>query len=125
MRERLNEIVARTHGMGEQVDVAIVYGSRAEEVLRFVRSNENDLIVLASHPIDASQPYRSRRREGAECRVGLEKRINTLPRHASMLQLAVDGEGRGMFQRRFRWSSEFSNNNLTNARLRRRSTLPF
>jgi nucleotide-binding universal stress UspA family protein len=40
------------------VDVEIVYGRRAEETLRFARANQTDLIVLASHPIDPSQPYR-------------------------------------------------------------------
>ena len=41
------------------MDVAIVYGRRADEVLQFARSNDIDLIVLASHPLDPSQPHGS------------------------------------------------------------------
>ena len=56
-RKQLDEIVAREHGARGRVDVAVVYGSRAEEVLRFTRSNDIDLIALASHPVGPSQPY--------------------------------------------------------------------
>jgi universal stress protein A len=56
-RERLDDLVGRTPGRSGEVDVAIVYGRRAEEVLRFARENAIDLIVLASHPVDPSEPY--------------------------------------------------------------------
>jgi nucleotide-binding universal stress UspA family protein len=54
-RKQLNEIVARAHAGEGGLDVAIVYGRRAEEVLRFTKSHDIDLIVLASHPVDPSQ----------------------------------------------------------------------
>jgi nucleotide-binding universal stress UspA family protein len=57
-RERLDDLVGRTPGGPGEVDVAIVYGRRAEEVLRFARENAIDLIVLASHPVGPSEPYR-------------------------------------------------------------------
>lgn len=57
-RERLNDIMARSSKTRGSIDVAIVYGSRAEEVLRFARSEAIDLIVLSSHPVDPSQPHR-------------------------------------------------------------------
>jgi nucleotide-binding universal stress UspA family protein len=56
-RERLDDLIGRTPGRRGQVDVAIVYGRRAEEILRFARENAFDLIVLASHPVDPSEPY--------------------------------------------------------------------
>ncbi|HYN06766.1 MAG TPA: universal stress protein [Vicinamibacterales bacterium] len=56
-RKQLDEIVARAPSARGRVDVAIVYGRRAEEVLRFARSHDIDLIVLASHPVDPSRPY--------------------------------------------------------------------
>ncbi len=56
-RERLSDIVARSRRTRGPVDVAIVYGRRAEEVLRFASSEAIDLIVLSSHPVDPSQPY--------------------------------------------------------------------
>jgi nucleotide-binding universal stress UspA family protein len=56
-RERLNDIVARSRRTRGPVEVAIVYGRRAEEVLRFTRSEAADLIVLSSHPVDPSQPH--------------------------------------------------------------------
>lgn len=55
-RERMNDLLARTPGRRGEVDVAIVYGGRVEEVLRFIRENGIDLIVLASHPVDPSKP---------------------------------------------------------------------
>jgi nucleotide-binding universal stress UspA family protein len=55
-RKRLDEIVSRAPGGPGRVEMAITYGNRVEEVLRFVRSHEIDLIVLASHPLDPSQP---------------------------------------------------------------------
>jgi nucleotide-binding universal stress UspA family protein len=56
-REKLNDIVARSRTSRGPVDVAIVYGARTEEVLRFTRSEGIDLIVLASHPVDPSEPH--------------------------------------------------------------------
>jgi nucleotide-binding universal stress UspA family protein len=57
-RERLNDLVTRSRRTRGPVDVAIVYGNRTEEVLRFARSDAIDLIVLASHPLDPGQPHR-------------------------------------------------------------------
>jgi nucleotide-binding universal stress UspA family protein len=57
-REWLNDVVTRTRKTRGPVDVAIVYGRRTEEVLRFAHSEAIDLIVLASHPVDPSQPQR-------------------------------------------------------------------
>jgi nucleotide-binding universal stress UspA family protein len=54
---RINEILAQTTGKHVAIDTEIVYGKRAEEVLQFVRANDIDLVVLASHPVDPSQPY--------------------------------------------------------------------
>ena len=54
---RLGDIIARTAGVRVQVDTAIAYGKRVEEVLRFIRANDVDLVVLASHRIDPAEPY--------------------------------------------------------------------
>lgn len=56
-RKRLDEIVARVPAARGRVDVVIAHGRRVEEVLRFARSQAVDLIVLASHPVDPSQPH--------------------------------------------------------------------
>ena len=53
---RLTEILSGVSNKGP-IDTEIVYGKRVEEVLRFIRANAVDLIVLASHPVDSSQPY--------------------------------------------------------------------
>jgi nucleotide-binding universal stress UspA family protein len=53
---RLKEIIARASAKRSEMATEIVYGKRVEEVLRFVRANDVDLIVLASHPLDASRP---------------------------------------------------------------------
>jgi nucleotide-binding universal stress UspA family protein len=52
---RLHEIVRRAAGKHAHVDIEVRYGKRAEEVLRFAREQQADLIVLASHPLDPSQ----------------------------------------------------------------------
>ena len=54
---RLKEIISRASGKHSEIVTEIVHGKRVEEVLRFVRGNDVDLIVLASHPLDASRPY--------------------------------------------------------------------
>jgi nucleotide-binding universal stress UspA family protein len=56
-QKQLGAIVADAHALQGRVDVAIVYGKRADEVLQFARSNDIDLIVLTSHPLDPSQPH--------------------------------------------------------------------
>jgi universal stress protein A len=54
--ERLKEIAGNAAAGQPPPAIEIVYGKRLEEVLRFVRANQVDLIVLASHPVDPSQP---------------------------------------------------------------------
>lgn len=56
-RKQLQELVSGARGLRGRVDIAIVYGKRADEVLRFAREKDIDLIVLASHPLDPSKPY--------------------------------------------------------------------
>jgi nucleotide-binding universal stress UspA family protein len=56
-RDRLNDLVTGRRRSRGAVDVAIVYGGRTEEVLRFTRVEAIDLIVLASHPVDPTQPH--------------------------------------------------------------------
>jgi nucleotide-binding universal stress UspA family protein len=55
--ERLKEIISRASGKRSEILTEIVYGKRVDEVLRSVRANDVDLIVLASHPLDASRPH--------------------------------------------------------------------
>jgi nucleotide-binding universal stress UspA family protein len=55
--ERLTAITSRASVKRSEMFTEIVYGKRVEEVLRFVRANDVDLIVLASHPLETSKPY--------------------------------------------------------------------
>lgn len=55
-RTRLNELMTRASTRHPHLDAHVVLGKRVEETLKFVRTNQVDLIVLASHPIDPSQP---------------------------------------------------------------------
>lgn len=55
-RNRLNDIMTRASIRHAQIEAYIVVGKRVEETLRFAHANGVDLIVLASHPIDPSQP---------------------------------------------------------------------
>ena len=55
--DRLKEIVAGISNKRGDITIEIVYGRRVAEVLRFVREHDIDLIVLASHPVDPSEPY--------------------------------------------------------------------
>lgn len=56
-RRQLDAFVAGARNLRGRIDVGIVYGKRVEEVLRFATDNDIDLIVLASHPVNPSQPY--------------------------------------------------------------------
>ena len=54
--ERLKAIAGSAAAGQPPPAIEIVYGKRVEEVLRFVRDKQVDLIVLASHPVDPAQP---------------------------------------------------------------------
>lgn len=41
---------------GVEVRREVVYGRRAQEIVRFAEERENDLIVLGSHPVDPTSP---------------------------------------------------------------------
>jgi universal stress protein A len=55
--ERLKEIISHTPAKRSEIQTEVVYGRRVDEVLRFVRANDVDLVVLASHPVETSKPY--------------------------------------------------------------------
>ncbi len=42
--------------LGSELEVQVVYGSRAAEVLRFAEQHGADLLVLASHAVDRERP---------------------------------------------------------------------
>ena len=60
-RARLRDIIDRAPAQRPELTVEIVHGRRAEEIVRFATSHQIDLIVLASHAIDPSQPSQSSR----------------------------------------------------------------
>lgn len=56
--EFLATLASRLDGSGLEVIRTVVYGKPAEEIVRFAADKQVDLIVLASHQIDLSQPGR-------------------------------------------------------------------
>lgn len=51
------DAVLRDHGTPEtRIEKELVYGKRAEEIVRYSDQNSVDLIVLASHKIDPDNP---------------------------------------------------------------------
>ena len=44
---------------GVEVRREVVYGRRAQEIVRFAEERESDLIVLGSHPVDRTHPGES------------------------------------------------------------------
>lgn len=44
---------------GLTTDYKIRYGKRAEEIVRYTRERDVDLVILSSHPIDAAQAGRT------------------------------------------------------------------
>ena len=52
-QKRLTEIVNRFVSGDLLIQTEIVYGNRANEIVRFAHENDIDLIVLSSHRIDA------------------------------------------------------------------------
>jgi len=55
-RERMNFPASTFMEKGLVVDSEIVYGRRADEIVKYAAANEVDLIVLSSHKIGAEQP---------------------------------------------------------------------
>jgi nucleotide-binding universal stress UspA family protein len=53
-QERLTEIVKRFLSKDLLIQTEILYGKRANEIVRFAHENDIDLIVLSSHRIDAA-----------------------------------------------------------------------
>ena len=53
---RLDGIVTRAGVPQVQLDAHVIFGHRVEETLKFARLHNVDLIVLASHPVDPTQP---------------------------------------------------------------------
>jgi nucleotide-binding universal stress UspA family protein len=52
-QERLTELVKRFVSRDLLIQTEILYGNRANEIVRFAHENDIDLIVLSSHRIDA------------------------------------------------------------------------
>ena len=47
---------AELSGSGLRIERQIVYGKRAEEIVRFAEAHKSDLILLASHQVSAGLP---------------------------------------------------------------------
>jgi nucleotide-binding universal stress UspA family protein len=54
--KKMKDLVSRASQKHAPVDIEVRFGKRPDEVLRFAREQRADLIVLASHPLDPSQP---------------------------------------------------------------------
>lgn len=54
----LAALASRLDGSGLEVASVVVYGQPAEEIVRYAADKQIDLIVLASHQVDLSQPGR-------------------------------------------------------------------
>ena len=54
----LATLASRFEGSGLEVARTVVCGNPAEEIVRFAADRKVDLIVLASHQVDLSQPGR-------------------------------------------------------------------
>lgn len=54
--EQLDDLAEPLRGVGLNVDQEVVYGRRAEEVLRYAEEHSIDLIVLNSHRVDPQNP---------------------------------------------------------------------
>src|SRR5262245_22137695 len=54
--KHLAKLASRLEGSSLEVGTTILYGKPAEEIVRFAVDKEVDLIVLASHRINLSQP---------------------------------------------------------------------
>ncbi len=48
----LNGMIAQFRGRQADIEAAVIYGNRAQEILRFAQENQIDLIVMKSHRID-------------------------------------------------------------------------
>lgn len=55
-RRKLQPIATRLGRRGLKVKLAIVYGNRLREILRFASESRCDLVVMASHRLERNRP---------------------------------------------------------------------
>jgi nucleotide-binding universal stress UspA family protein len=55
----MSALIASYQGKGVQIIPRIVYGNRVQEILKFVKENRIDLIIMNSHKVEMNDPMQS------------------------------------------------------------------
>jgi nucleotide-binding universal stress UspA family protein len=55
----MNSLIASHQGGTVQMIPCIVYGNRVQEILKFVKKNKIDLIIMNSHKVEMNNPIQS------------------------------------------------------------------
>lgn len=55
-RKRLKEFSDRVASQGSEVDSAVIYGHRTQEIVKSAIEKQTDLIIMASHRIEPDRP---------------------------------------------------------------------
>jgi nucleotide-binding universal stress UspA family protein len=55
----MSALIASYQGKGVQIIPFIVYGNRVQEILKFIKANKIDLIIMNSHMVEMNNPIQS------------------------------------------------------------------
>jgi universal stress protein A len=55
----MNALIASYQGKAVQIIPCIVYGNRVQEILKFIKENKIDLIIMNSHKVEMTDPIQS------------------------------------------------------------------
>jgi nucleotide-binding universal stress UspA family protein len=55
----MNALIASYQGKAVQIIPCIVYGNRVQEILKFIKENKIDLIIMNSHKVEMNDPIQS------------------------------------------------------------------
>jgi len=55
-QKQMSALIASYQGKAVQIIPRIAYGNRVEEILKFIKENEIDLIIMNSHKVEMNNP---------------------------------------------------------------------
>jgi universal stress protein A len=58
-QKQMSALIASYRGKAVEIIPRIAYGNRAEEILKFIKANKIDLIIMNSHKVERDNPIQS------------------------------------------------------------------
>jgi nucleotide-binding universal stress UspA family protein len=58
-QKRMSGLIASYQGKTVQIIPCVVYGNRVQEILKFIKRNKIDLVIMNSHKVEMNDPMQS------------------------------------------------------------------